>query len=167
MKKFKRKLLNRKYAYRVIENDTAYVGKIFLKKQTGKITLGTRRALIKYLKNITESEIDSTKLIVLNFFFKPKSKPNGNCIDFYTSDIENKQYFKKSTKDIQFFITQKDYNCNKKNVTEDKGDFIRSLFFKYHFICGNYIIIKNNGSFLRHYGEYRQDKISEKINSKW
>ena len=50
---------------------------------------------------------------------------------------------------------------------EDKEDIVRKLFFEYYFSCGNYIIIKKNGAFLRRYGEYQQDEIPEKVNSEW
>ncbi|WP_452223175.1 hypothetical protein [Lacinutrix chionoecetis] len=167
MEEFKEKIKDKKYAYRFVENDTAYLGKILLKEKTGEITDNERTSLVNYLRSITKIEVDSTKNIVINFFFKPEVKPNGSCIDHYTSDYKYKKYFKKSGKDTQFFITEKGYNYKSKNVFEDKDNFIRELFFKYHFTCGNYIIIKNNGKYLRRFGEYRQHEIIEKINSEW
>ena len=167
MKDFKEKIKDRNYTYRLVENDTAYIGKILLREEIGKITTDNKLLLIEYLKRITNLEIDSTKNIVINFFFKPQIKPNGSCIDNYTSDSKYKRYFKKNDNDIQFFFTQKGYEYKKKYVFEDKESLIRNLLFKYYFSCGNYIIIKNNGEFLRRIGEYRQDEITEKINSEW
>ena len=167
MSDFKDKIKDSKYTYKLFENDTAYVGKILLREEIGKITNDDRTLLINYLKKITNSEVDSTKNIIINFFFKPEIKPNGSCIDNYTSDSKYKRYFKKNSNDIQFFIIQKDYNYKKKNVFEDNEGFIQKLLFKYYFDCGNYIIIKPNGEFLLRRGEYRQNEIKEKINSEW
>lgn len=167
MKDFKEKIKNRNYTYKFVENDTAYIGKILFREEIGKITINDRGLVVDYLKKITNSEVDSTKNIVINFFFKPENKPNGSCIDHYTSDNKYKRYFKKNNSDVQFFITQKNYNYKKKNVFEDNEDFIRELLFKYYFSCGNYIIIKPNGEFLLRRGEYRQDEIKKKINSEW
>ena len=107
MKYFKEKIKDKKYIYRLVENDTAFMGKILFREKIGKITNDDRLLLTKYLKRITNSEIDSTKNIVINFFFKPENKPNGSCIDYYTSDSKYKRYFKKNDNDIQFFFTQK------------------------------------------------------------
>ncbi|WP_147299205.1 hypothetical protein [Winogradskyella eximia] len=167
MSEFKDKIKDSKYTYKLFENDTVYVGKILLREEIGKITTDDRTQLIKYLRKITNSEVDSTKNIIINFFFKPEFKPNGSCIDNYTSDNKYKRYFKKSANDIQFFVTQKDYAYQKKNVFQDNDDFIRELLFKYYFDCGNYIIIKPNGEFLLRRGEYHQNEIKEKINSQW
>mgnify|MGYP003451631470 FL=1 len=167
MNDFKEKIKDRKYIYRLVENDTAFMGKILFREEIGKISNDERLLLIDYLKRITNSEIDLTKNIVINFFFKPEKEPNGSCIDHYTSDGKYKRYFKKNDNDVQFFFTQKNYEYKKKEVFEDKDDMIRKLFFEYYFSCGNYIIIKKNGEFLREFGEYRQDEIPEKINSEW
>ena len=167
MNDFKEKIKDRKYIYRLVENDTAFMGKILFREEIGKISNDDRLLLIDYLKRITNSEIDLTKNIVINFFFKPEKEPNGSCIDHYTSDGKYKRYFKKNDNDVQFFFTQKNYEYKKKEVFEDKDDMIRKLFFEYYFSCGNYIIIKKNGEFLREFGEYRQDEIPEKINSEW
>ena len=165
---FKKKIENRKnYTYRLVENDTAYIGKILLREEFGNITKEDKIDLIKNLEKITNVEIDSTKNIVINFFFKPVKNPNGSCIDHYTSDRKYKKHFKKNKKDLQFFITQKGYEYKKKQVFEDREDFIRKLLFKYYMGCGNYIIIRNNGEFLRRLGEYRQSEIANKINSEW
>lgn len=163
MKAFKEKTKNRNYVYSLIENDTTYIGKISFREVFGEITPDLRLSLIKYLGEITESKIDSTKNIVINFFYNPKVKPNGSCIDHYTSDRKYIKYFKKNKKSIQFFITEKNYNYGKEHVFEDKDDFLRQLLFKYDFGCGNYIIIKNNGEILRRFGEYRQDEIRGKL----
>ncbi len=163
MKEFKEKIKDRNYVYSLIENDTAYIGKISFRESIGEITPDLRLSLIKYLGEITESKIDSTKNIVINFFYNPKVKPNGSCIDHYTSDRKYMKYLKKNENSIQFFITEKNYNYGKKHVFEDKDDFLRQLLFKYDFGCGNYIIIKNNGTILRRLGEYRQDEIRKKL----
>ncbi|WP_375241777.1 hypothetical protein [Lacinutrix sp.] len=167
MKEFKEKTKDRNYVSGLVENDTAFIRKISFREATGEMTPDLRLSLIKYLIKITESKIDSTNNIVIIFFYEPKVKPNGSCIDHYTSHRSYIKYFKKNKNNTQFFITEKGYNYRKKHVFEDKEDYIRQLLFKYNFGCGNYMIIKNDGSVFRILGEYRQDDIIQKINSKW
>ncbi|MBZ9788167.1 hypothetical protein LB456_11925 [Psychroflexus sp. CAK57W] len=167
MKEFKEKIQDRKFTYKLTENDTAYLGKIFLREEIGKISSKERSDLIDYLENISKTKIDSSNTIVLNFFFKPANSPNGSCIDNYTSSRKYRRYFKKRGNLAQFFIAQKGFKYEKNNVIEDKNRFIRNLLFKYYFSCGNYIIIKSNGDFLRRLGEYRQSVIPKKIDSQW
>ena len=164
---FKEKIKESKFTYKLVENDTALIGKILLREEVGKISMKERNSLIQYLESITNEKIDSFKNIVINYFFKPPVNPNGSCIDNYTSDKKYKRYFKKNNRDIQFFFTQKGYEYNKKYVFEEKDEFIRKLFFKYYFSCGNYVILRSNGVFLLRRGEYRQDEIKNKISAEW
>ncbi|MDH7446349.1 hypothetical protein [Aquimarina sp. 2201CG14-23] len=167
LKDFYDKIKDKKLTYKLTENDTSYLGKIFLREELGNISPQERIALLTYLEELTSSTIDSIKTIVINFYFKPARKPNGSCIDYYTSDNRYKRYFRKNDKNIQFFITEKGYDYKKDFVFEDKDALIRNLLFKYNFDCGNYIIIKPNGRFLRRLGEYRQFEIRKKLDINW
>lgn len=167
LKEFKEKVKDRKFIYKLTENDTAYVGKLFLREKVGKIKAEERIDLIDYLEKISKTQIDSSNTIVINFFFKPPNPPNGSCIDNYTSSRKYRKYFKKNDGISQFSIVQKGFNYKKNNVLEDKERFIRNLLFKYYFSCGNYIIIKEDGSYLRRLGEYRQSEIPHKIEQDW
>lgn len=167
MTRFNERIKDRKYTYRLYDADTAYIGKILLIEKIGNITSDDRLSLVTYLRRITKSEIDTTQNIVINFFFKPENGSYGSCINHYTADRKYKRYFKRNEKDVQFFITQKDFKYKELFVFEDKDDFIRQFLFPYYSNCGNYIIIKRNGAYLRRLGEYRQDEIPKKLNANW
>ncbi|WP_289046591.1 hypothetical protein [uncultured Olleya sp.] len=122
-----------------------------------------KATLVEELQNLTGEKIDSSKIIVINFYDKPNRKPNGSCIDYYSSDYKYLRFFKKKPNILQFFITQKGYNYKKRKVIEDKNNTIRNLIFTDAKSCGNYIIIKANGDYLKNLGEYRQDQIPEII----
>ena len=55
MNDFKEKIKDRKYIYRLVENDTAFMGKILFIEEIGKISNDDRLLLIDYLKRITNS----------------------------------------------------------------------------------------------------------------
>jgi len=167
MKKFQKIAKKRGYTYKLIENDTALIGKLMLREEIGKISAEDRTLLVNYLKKLTKLKVDTSNTIVINFFFKPENDPKGSCIDNYTSDYSYKRYFKKNTNAQQFFVTQQGFGYKKKHVYEDKENLVRHLLFKYYFGCGNYIIIKPNGDYLLWRGEYKQDEIPEKISTKW
>ena len=159
---FRYKIKVKRFVYKLIENDTAYIGKIFLREEIGKITLDDKRTLLESLKSLTSKEVDSNKIIVINFFEKENS-----CLTSYRSDRKYKKLVSQNPKVEQFFVTEKGYMYQKKDVYEDTNNSIKELLFQYPFRCGNYIIIKTDGSFLRHLGEHHQDKILEKINEDW
>ena len=130
----------------------------------GKLNEKDRINLIEELSNLTGLKIDQNKTIVINFYLAPEIEPNGSCIDYYTNDSSYKRFVKKNKNIIQFFITQKEYVYKKKRVIEDKNDLIRKMMFEKAEQCGNFIILKIDGEFIRKYGEYRQDEIPKLIN---
>lgn len=167
---FEKKIRNnrRKLTYKAIENDTATVGKIFLRENFGFLDKRKKVRLVNYLEKITNTKIDSTDIIIVNFYFKEKRYNCKNCcIKHYTSDEKYIKSLKKNKGIKQFFITEKDFLFKKNNVFNDVHALIQKMFFKYVFYCGNYVIIKPDGEFLRYYGEYVQDEIIKKVNSDW
>jgi hypothetical protein len=131
--------------------------------ENGNLSENLRAELVEELFKLTGIKIGDTNIIVLNFFIKPETPPNGSCIDYYTNDYSYKRYLKKSKNISQFFITEKMYDFKKKNVIEDKNGEIEKLLFENAKLCGNYIIILPNGKYVRKYGEYRQDEIPKLI----
>ena len=125
----------------------------------GTLSFNERHMLISELSNLKNIKIDSMKIIVVNFYITPKDKPNGSCIDHYTSDKSYKKSFKKKSNALQFFITEQNYFYDDANVVEDKNNILKDLIFKDARDCGNYLIIKPNGDFLKRLGEYRQNEI--------
>jgi hypothetical protein len=131
--------------------------------EKGVLEENNRIELLGELAELSGIKIDKMSILVLNFYIKPETEPNGSCIDYYTNDYAYKRFIKKNKNIVQFFITEQSYVYNRRNVLEDKNDEIKKLLFEKAMSCGNYIIIKPNGEFIRKFGEYRQDEIPKLI----
>ncbi len=127
--------------------------------ETGKLTEADRNSLSDELLTITGVKIDSTKTIIINFYLKPATDPNGSCIDHYTNDFEYHRFIKKNSNIVQFFVSEQNYRYKKKKVIEDQHNVLKKLLFQNAKDCGNYVIISPNNDFIRKYGEYRQHDI--------
>jgi hypothetical protein len=168
-KTFQEKLKDKKYWYKTFEKDTARITKLVQKEEYGRFSDEIKKLIFKELENISGKVINSEETVILNFFIKPESNPNGSCIDYYTSDVQFQNYVskKKKKKISQFFIVQESYSYDKNRVINDSNGSIEKLSFEDALGCGNYIIIKPSGEYYRKLGEYRQDKIKEIVNSDW
>ena len=163
---FDNKAATQKYTYTHTQNDTVLITKLILREEFGSLKEGERQQAIKSLERLTGKTLDTTKTIVINFYFKQPTNLQS-CINYYVNDKKYIKYFKNNKTETQFFITVKGFNYKKDYVFEDKENVIKDLFFKNELACGNYIIIKPNGHFLRHNGEYRQDEIPKLLNENW
>lgn len=160
---FKNKLKDKKIELITYEIDTAFIGRFLKKKDIGILSSSEKTKIYNTLENISSKKIDDTKTTIINFFYKDNPEPNGSCIDYYVNDERYKKFLKNNNSINQFFITENNYEYKNKNVYQDKNDIIRTTLFKYKFACGNYIIIKPNGSFYRKLGEYKQDEIPKNL----
>ena len=159
--------LSNKYSYTVVsETDSTLTTKIIFREQTGVMQPGERDAVVKALQRLTNQSVDASQTIIINFFYREPVKNQAPCIDHYTFDKKYLRFINKYTDYAQFFITEKGFNYNQ-SVYEDVSEAIRNLLFKDVVHCGNYIIIKPNGHYYKHVGEYRQDDISSKIKEDW
>ena len=129
----------------------------------GNLKEENRIKLIEELSSLSGIKIGKTDTVILNFYIRPETEPNGSCIDYYTNDSSYKRFVKKNKNIVQFFITEKMYSYKHGKVIEDKNDEIKKLIFQNAKLCGNYAIIKPNGEFIRKYGEYRQDEIPKLV----
>ncbi|MGQ2984190.1 hypothetical protein [Flavobacterium sp.] len=164
---FKSKIGSSDYHYVLLETDSTLTAKLILRDQYGSITPEKRNEIIQYLTGISGIKISDDQIIVVNFYYKdPETSANkryGSCIDHYTDDRKYLRFFKNNPAAVQFFITAKDYVYSKNKTLEDKGRIFQDGFFFYGGHCGNYIIIKPDGSYYKRIGEYRQDEIPGKI----
>ena len=119
--------------------------------------------LINELNLLSGKTIDGSKTIIINFYIEKDLNPGNLCIDHYVNDKKYNKFIKKNKIINHLFITEQNYNYGKKNVFEDKNNTIKNLLFENAEWCGNYIIIKPDGSFIRKYGEYIQDDIPNLI----
>lgn len=156
-----------KYHYTIIETDTATVGKLVPTEEIGKMTENHRLGIIDELEKLSGRKISHSQTIVINFYFKEPEKNQRPCIDHYTTDKSYQRFFERNNEYSQFFITEKGFDYNKENVIEDKNGIIKDTAFPFVFHCGNYIIIKPNGQFLRRVSEHRQDEILDKAKENW
>jgi hypothetical protein len=165
---FKKKIDTSQYTYLITENDTAYIARLHLREEFGSITENERQEVISEIKSLTKKEINDNQIIIINYFYKEITMNQRPCIDHYTEDSAYKRFCKRKGQQlVQLFITEKGFNYNKDFVFQDKNEIIRNLLFKTGSLCGNYIIIKPNGRFYRHIGEYRQNEIPDKIKANW
>lgn len=161
---FNNKLKDKKLEIITYQVDTAYIGRFLRKDDFGVLSPSEKVKIQIELEKLTGKKIDTSKTIIINFYYKDNSEPNGSCIDYYVNDKAYKKFLDKNNTINQFFITQEDYKYKDKQVYQDKNDLIRKTLFKYHFDCGNYIIIKPNGKFYRKLGEYKQNEIPQNLN---
>ncbi|AXG74532.1 hypothetical protein DVK85_09905 [Flavobacterium arcticum] len=154
------------YTYGIIENDTAAIAKIVLREEKGKLNQEQLKEIKSTLKALTNRSFEDDQTLVIHFFYKPDKNPNGSCIDNYTSDNKYHRFFKRNPEYIRFNITEKDYKFKSKNVSEDTTNTLYK-YFLYGGKCGNYMIIKPDGSYLKHIGEYIQKEIPKKLAEDW
>ncbi|WP_294823156.1 hypothetical protein, partial [uncultured Flavobacterium sp.] len=164
---FKTKINNGNYHYILLETDSTLTAKLVKRDQYGAITPEKRNEIIKYLTRISGKEISESQIMVVHFYYEdpesPANKRHGTCIDHYTGDRKYLQFFKNNPEAVQFFITAKDYVYDEKKTFEDKERLFQDEFFSHGGYCGNYIIIKPDGSYYKRIGEYRQDEIPGKV----
>lgn len=165
---FKNKIKDpHKYHYTITETDSTLTGRLVPTEEYGIFSEKARLEILKELEELSGRKINTDAVLVINFYFKEPVRNQRPCIDNYTTDGAYKRFFKRHDEYAQFFITEKGFDYGKKVVFEDKNEVIRNTVFKYIFHCGNYIIIKPNGHYLRRVGEYRQDEIPDKVKAEW
>lgn len=165
---FKHKLNDKKYWYKTFEKDTATITKLVPKEEYGRFSDEIKILIFKELEKLSGKVIGLEETVIINFFIKPESNPNGSCIDHYTSDVQFQNYTsKKKNKIKQFFIVEESYSYDNNQVINDSNGIIEKLSFEDGLGCGNYIIIKPSGAYYRKFGEYRQDKIKDIVNAEW
>jgi hypothetical protein len=171
---FLKKLKRTDIGYSVFESDSINTLKLvksnkpldfFEHYKVGKINLTKKDSIISELKNLSQREIDSTDIIVINFYIDEITVSQRPCIEFYLKDSNYKNFFKNTNnQDVkQFFITNETYYYNSNLTIRDKNKLIESLFFPNPLICGNYIIIFPNNNYILKFSEYRQDVILDFI----
>lgn len=168
-KEFQEKINNKYYYFYKIENDSlvAYV-KVPTEK-FGKITQSNYQTVIQSLSNYSNKKIDSTKTIIINYF-----PSKDDCL----GDRNWDWYFKKSTKKflkevskkkdlLQFFIFKDESSV--KNFGKhfsyylDVENTIEKEFFKYHYPCFSYVVLKPNKTYYTKRGEYNINEVLEKL----
>jgi len=154
--------------------DTAYIAKIFLFENYGKLESGHLAFVKKHLEKVSGRPLDATKPIVINYVsaIDPNSKnPATGRVNIYdTSNYKGNQNTKKRT-DINLLWLQHPDNkpeigrySKKVNWLLDNDNYIAKTFLEYNCHIGSLIIIMPDGSYLAYYCIERIfDEIDEVI----
>ncbi len=114
---------------KVVENDTAIIGKLVYKKVYGKLEEKDKKLFFELLNKTVNNQIDSTQTILLNFIYEGE----GNVIHYFEHKRKVFKFFKKPKNRLkynQFFITEKGFRAKSKriNLHEDVYDLLPRLF---------------------------------------
>lgn len=152
------------------ENDTTQIGILITREKFGHLDKKTFVNFKSYLSNISDSQIDSSQNIVINYL-TPLPKKVDNIKSKSSWNILEKHYLRKLHKiaDINhFWITSpesdnlKYYHQNKINWISDRENVFKELFFPYDVRYGNFILIKPDGSYYYYLGEHSKYEVWEK-----
>ena len=139
------------------------------RQKSGRLLKKTYDSIKKELSKISNKQIDTNQTIVINYFPAPdkcqgKEKWNSfflNKVNRYVKKIEKK-------KNVQQFFIFKDKksikNFDKKFICFlDENQLIEKTFFKFHYPCFSYVIIRPNGNYFSQRGEYNISLIPDKL----
>lgn len=151
------------------DTDTIQYGLLIERQKFGQLDEKTFTELKIYLSELSQTQIDSTQNIVVNYLTAlPKKKENTRPRSGW--NILDRDYLKKLHKIApisQFWINSphsdnlKYYHHNKINWVPDKENVFKKLFFPYEVRYGNYILIKPDGKFFFYLGEHSKYQIWE------
>lgn len=170
---FLKKLKRSDVGYSIFESDTINTLKLvksnkrlelFEHYMVGILDSSKKTKIISELELLTDTKINLSDIIVINFYIDEKAVNQRPCIEFYLNDYQYKNFFKKNKNVKQFFVTDKTYHYDSKKTIRDKNKIIEDLIFPNALKCGNYLIIFPTNNFIIKFGEYRQEIILEFIN---
>ena len=155
------------YEYKT-ENDSIILFTKASKIKEGNISIVEYAKIKDYLISITNSKISSSKTIIINYHpGKDKCNSEKGNTTLWSLYSKYKRKISKNKNIAQFFI-YKNFEGIEKYPTKikwykDVNQLVEKTFFKFHYPCGSYIIIKPNGSYYSVRGEYKITDILEKI----
>lgn len=151
------------------EDDSVQCGLLITRQKFGKLDKKTFTKLKTYLTELSQTQIDSTQNIVVNYL-SAYLKKEKNTKPRSSWDILDKDYLKKLHKKAhinQFWINSPEsdnleyYYQNRINWIADKENLFKKIFFPYEVRYGNYILIKPDGNFYYYLGEHSKYHIWE------
>ena len=149
-----------------VENDTAILSNIIVRRFNGKLDSATHHQLQQYLIKISGREIDTTKIVVINYlsgldkvYSKKDELAHGTIYDSDYIPVLNK-----IAQNEQFWVNKYPENLDHHhgktlNWHHDTDAFIEKTFFPYHFNYGSVAIIHPNGNYFIYFGEYGKDEV--------
>lgn len=161
---FAKKYTTKGFDYKIIETDSAKIGKIISLFETGKLTANIAESIRKETENISQKKIDSTDVLVINFFYKEDNDLfNRHCLNFYKKDSSYKKFFRKNANFKQVFVLEKNYNYKERDIFEDANNNIKTLAISENFSCTAYMIIFPDNNYIKEYGEHKYETILDHL----
>ncbi|GAA5097702.1 hypothetical protein GCM10023210_33000 [Chryseobacterium ginsengisoli] len=149
-----------------IKNANTEVAMIFRALEKGVLSKEIHKEVIDYINKLTDEGIDEEYTIAICYFFRPVNMDAGIIEQQFSNSSYTGFFREKNKKVFIFFMTEKGYQSDVKNVYEDKEGKIKDLFFKYPFEYGNYIAIRPDGSFQKRIEKYNYHEILNFIKNK-
>jgi hypothetical protein len=149
-------------------SDTAKIFTVEKRELKGRLSNDSFNRLVLYLNTISESNVDSSKTIIINYYpgFDKCNQTSGkdyvnnlhkNFLKEINSNKNIEQYFIcKSFEGIEF------YDQSIKRYI-DKERYIELTFFPNHYPCGSYLIVYPDKKYYIYKGEYYILEILNKI----
>jgi hypothetical protein len=154
-------LADNNVGYFYLEGITENGRVFFVEKRTtfGRVSPQVVNDLRTHLQKLSESEINEKNYLVVNYYPGPDPcNQSGNMIG---SNSRLRSYHKRISRQknvSQFFIYKidKGLGIKKEHLTwyPDKNNLWQSHFFKHHYPCDSFVIVKPDGQFLLVKGEY-------------
>lgn len=142
-------------------------GKVFFMEKrltTGRVSLQVVNDLRTHLQNLSQSEIDENNYLVVNYFPGPDACNQSGNPKAYNSTL--KSYRKRINRQktvSQFFIykTDEGLEIKKEEITwyPDTNYLWQTHFFKYHYPCFSFVIVRSDGHFYLMKGEYNTRQV--------
>jgi len=147
------------------ENDSIKIGKLFFSENVGKVDFENLTKIKDYLKKISGRKIDTTQVIVINFYHGTDKKGRGfNKIndEDYTTQLQElgniaQFWVYKDEKNLTHY-----YSRNSKWL-HDKEKIIEKLFFPTDFLYGSFVVIHPKGNCEVHYAEYSVNRVLQSV----
>lgn len=151
------------------ENDSIQYGLLIERQKFGQLDQKTFTELKTYLGQLSQTQIDSTQNIVVNYLTAfPKKEENTTSRSGW--NVLDRDYLKKLHQIApinQFWINSSQvdnfqyHHQNRINWITDNENLFNKLFFPYEVRYGNYILIKPDGKFYYYLGEHSKYQIWE------
>ena len=149
-------------------SDTAKIFTVEKRELKGRLSNDSFNRLVLYLNTISESNVDSSKTIIINYYpgFDKCRATSGrdyvnSLYEIFLKEINSiekvENYFIcKSFDGIEFYDKSIKWKI-------DKDRFIESNFFPNHYPCGSFLILYPDKNYYIYKGEYYILEILNKI----
>lgn len=159
-----------KYLKFTIENDTSIYYVLDKKEIKGKVSNELYSELIKIIEEDSRTYIDTTKIIVFNYY-----QGRDDCSKTANWDYLNKElakYLKKINRKnnvSQFFVCKvnegtKRFDDSKIKWYLDHNDVLGDTIFPFQYPCNSYLIIYPNKTYYACKGEHMLSSILDNLN---